>query len=54
MDGSATRKTTPKSKQQEKIIALQLANLLKPPETVEKVFLNTLASKEMFRRVPLA
>ena len=40
--------------QQDKIIALQMANPRKNPEQVQKVFLNTLASKEMFRRVPTA
>jgi hypothetical protein len=37
------------SHQQEKIKALQMANPDKQPEKVEKAFLNTLASKEMFR-----
>ena len=40
--------------QKDKIRALQMANPSKPPSKVEKVFLNTLASKEMFRRVPSA
>ncbi len=43
-----------KSRQQEKIKALQMANPTKPPDKVEKVYKNTLASKEMFRRVPSA
>jgi hypothetical protein len=42
------------SNQQEKIKALQMANPEKRPEKIEKVYLNTLASKEMFRRVPSA
>jgi hypothetical protein len=42
------------SSQQEKIKALQMANPEKIPKKVEKVFLNTQASKEMFQRVPSA
>jgi hypothetical protein len=34
--------------------ALQMASPDKRPEKVEKVFLNTFASKEMFRQVPSA
>jgi hypothetical protein len=43
-----------KSYQHEKLKALQMASPEKLPEKVEKMFLATLASKEMFRRVPSA
>ena len=39
---------------QEKILALQLANPKKSPESIEKSFLNTQASKELYRKVPSA
>ena len=49
-----TGKQQRKQFQDDKIKALQMASPSKPPEKVEKVFRNTLASKEMFRRVPTA
>ena len=46
--GAQRRKTY----QQDKILALQMASPNTAPDIVEKVFHNTQASKEMFRRVP--
>lgn len=40
--------------QKDKIKALQMANPKKDPDKVEKAYRNTLASKEIFRRVPSA
>jgi exonuclease III len=40
--------------QQDRILALQMANPKKAPATIEKAFYSSIASKELFRRVPSA